>query len=318
MNIVFAGTPEFAATHLEHLIQAGHTLSGVWTQPDKPGKRGTQSVPSAVKLLAEQHHLQVFQPARFGDEAIKRLTDLNPDVMIVVAYGQILPAAALPIPRFGCLNVHASILPRWRGAAPIQRAIQAGDMESGVSIMQMDAGLDTGDILAVESCVLSPTETSGSLTNRLARIGTHALSRTLEALVQGTLRPVKQDPDKAVYAAKVQKKEARIDWDISADQIARNVRMLNPSPTAYTWLNDLRVRVWLAHASDQSVPEGACNGQILELSPSGIYVATHQGVLVITQLQIPLGKGSLLTPKDICNARRELFAPGAVFSVNSS
>ncbi len=318
MNIVFAGTPEFAASHLDHLIQAGHAISGVWTQPDKPGKRGRKQIASPVKVLAEQHHLQVFQPVRFDEKAITQLADLRPDVMIVVAYGQILPAAALAIPGFGCLNVHASILPRWRGAAPIQRAIQAGDAESGISIMQMDAGLDTGDILAVESCVLSPAETTGTLSLRLSRIGLHALTRTLEALTLGTIRPVKQDAEKATYATKVLKQEAQIDWSLSAAQIARNVRMLNPSPTAYTWLKDLRVKIWLAHASDQARPKEARNGQILDLSPSGIFVATANGVLVITQLQIPLGKGSLLTPADVCNARRDLFAPGTILASTST
>jgi len=312
MRIVFAGTPEFAASHLEALIQAGHDVCSVWTQPDKPGKRGKRPVVSAVKELAFTHNIPVFQPSSIDQIAINHLGSLAPDIMVVVAFGQILPKKALQVPNIGCINVHASILPRWRGAAPIQRAIQAGDEETGVTIMQMDPGLDTGDILMIGRCALEKLDNTASLTLKLSALGSKTLLKALDMISSGAAKPIAQSDAGTTYARKVTKHEAAIDWSLAAIEIERNIRMLNPSPVAFTWLGSLRVKVWQAEWCNVKRSCEAVHGEILSLEKSGLYVACGTGVLQITALQIPIGKGKILSAVDLCNSRRDLFAPGEI------
>ena len=304
MNLLFAGTPEFAADHLAALIASEHNIVGVIAQPDKPGKRGKQNMPCAVKRLAMQHHLPVLQPARLrrGD-----IEDLNVDLLIVVAYGQILKPEVLDYPRFGCINVHASLLPRWRGAAPIQRAILAGDIESGICIIQMDAGLDTGDILLCTKTKVTNAETSQSLTEKLSSLGTLALLTVVEQIKAGTAQPQPQ-PDGPTYADKIEKREAHIDWSLQASEIGRMVRGFNPEPIAFTQLNGLRMKVWAVEDAEDST--GGQPGEIIQVSKRGVLVACGTNALWLTAIQIPLGKGSILTGADILNARKALFAPG--------
>ncbi|MDK1023414.1 MAG: methionyl-tRNA formyltransferase [Gammaproteobacteria bacterium] len=318
MRIVFAGTPEFAASHLDALIQAGFEVCSVWTQPDKPGKRGTQPVPSAVKRLASRHNISVYQPARIDRVAIKRLSSLQPDIMAVVAYGQILPKAALQIPTYGCINVHASILPRWRGAAPIQRAIQAGDDTTGITIMQMDPGLDTGDILTVERCSLEKQDTSASLMQKLSLLGPKTLIKTLRLISSGAVKPIKQSDTGATYARKLTKQEAAIDWSLTAIEIERNIRMLNPSPVAFTWLNSLRVKLWQAECCNMKRVTDAVAGEILGLQKDGLFIACGTGVLKITALQIPIGKGKILSATDLHNSRRDLFVQREILQATAN
>jgi methionyl-tRNA formyltransferase len=312
MRIVFAGTPEFAASHLDALLRAGFDVCSVWTQPDKPGRRGKHPVASAVKRLAGTHGISVYQPATIDQAAIRHLDSLEPDIMVVVAFGQILPEAALEVPAYGCINVHASILPRWRGAAPIQRAIQAGDTKTGVTIMQMAAGLDTGDILLVAPCDLEQQDNTASLTQKLAIIGSKTLIDALNMISSGAIRPIAQADTGATYARKLTKQEAAIDWSLTATEIDRNIRMLNPSPVAFTWLDTLRVKVWQAECCNVTRSSAAVAGEILALEKDGLFVACGNGVLRITALQIPIGKGRVLSPTDLCNSRQDLFVPGKI------
>lgn len=247
LRIIFAGTPDFAARHLDTLLSSRHQVVGVFTQPDRPAGRGNKLTPSPVKELALNHQLPVFQPASLRPEENQRLVaDLKADVMVVVAYGLILPQAVLDMPRLGCINVHGSLLPRWRGAAPIQRALWAGDAETGVTIMQMDAGLDTGDMLYKLSCPISPEDTSASLYNKLAELGPQGLLATLEQMASGTLVPEKQNDAQANYAEKLSKEEARLDWSLSAAQLERCIRAFNPWPISYFTVDEQPVKVWAA------------------------------------------------------------------------
>lgn len=247
LRIIFAGTPDFAARHLDTLLSSRHQVVGVFTQPDRPAGRGNKLTPSPVKELALNHQLPVFQPASLRPEENQRLVaDLKADVMVVVAYGLILPQAVLDMPRLGCINVHGSLLPRWRGAAPIQRALWAGDAETGVTIMQMDAGLDTGDMLYKLSCPISPEDTSASLYNKLAELGPQGLLATLEQMASGTLVLEKQNDAQANYAEKLSKEEARLDWSLSAAQLERCIRAFNPWPISYFTVDEQPVKVWAA------------------------------------------------------------------------
>jgi len=283
LRIVFAGTPEFAAQHLQALLDAGKSIVAVYTQPDRPAGRGQKLMPSPVKQLAVQHDIPVFQPQTLRDPAAQaQLATLQADLMVVVAYGLILPQAVLDLPRLGCINSHASLLPRWRGAAPIQRAIEAGDSESGVTVMQMEAGLDTGPMLLKVSTPIGDDDTGG------------------------TLLPDVQDDSLATYAHKLSKNEARIDWKRPAVELERLIRAFHPWPICHSTLAGETLKI---HAAQLGEGRGE-PGRILEASKEGLTVACGSGALRLTRLQLPGGKP--LGFADLYNSRREQFAPGLV------
>lgn len=312
LRILFAGTPEFAAKHLEALIQSDHQVIGVYCPPDKRVGRGKKITPCAVKQVAAEHNITVEQPINFKAlEDQETLANYNADVMVVVAYGLLLPEVILNAPKLGCVNVHGSLLPRWRGAAPIQRSLEAGDSETGVTIMQMDKGLDTGDMLLKMSCPITDTDTSASLYEKLAELGPEALLKTLEQMAAGTHSPESQDDDLANYAAKLEKEEAELNWQLSANELDRKVRAYNPWPVAqFTFIDEKggeqRIRVWQAKVSEQS--SNAAAGTIVNVSKQGIEVATADGVLSLTMLQLP-GKKAL-SASDILNGRSDWFKAG--------
>lgn len=306
LKIIFAGTPDFAAKHLAALLGTQHKIVGVLTRHDKPAGRGKKLTPSPVKVLAQEHDIPVFQPVSLRDaENQQWLKDRNADLMIVVAYGLILPQAVLDIPRLGCLNVHGSLLPRWRGAAPIQRSIWAGDAETGVTIMQMDAGLDTGDMLYKAVCPIMADDTSATLYEKLAITGPKALIHTVDMLSTGQCTPEKQDDTLANYAEKLSKEEARIDWQQDATHIERCIRAFNPWPMSYFMVQEQLIKVWQAEVIDDS--QGRQPGTIISADKNGICIATGNGILNITQLQPP-GKKAM-SAQDILNSRREWFTP---------
>lgn len=289
MKIVFAGTPEFAAVALRDLLAAGHEIIAVYTQPDRPAGRGRKLTPSPVKQVALEHDIPVFQPASLkGEEAQNQLAELNPDLMIVAAYGLLLPKAVLEIPRRGCINIHGSLLPRWRGAAPIQRAIEMGDAETGITIMQMDVGLDTGDMLLKKSCVIENSDTTASLHDRLAKLGGEAILEALELLGKNQLLPEKQNDDYAVYAHKLNKSEAVINWGEPAITIQRKIRAFNPWPVAQTDYEGKDMRIWIADVVNETTSDNP--GTVIQANKNGIDVATGDGILRIKQLQLPGGK----------------------------
>jgi len=307
LRIIFAGTPDFAARHLDALLSSEHQIVGVFTQPDRPAGRGNKLTPSPVKVLAEQHHLPVFQPKSLRPEENQHLVAaLNADVMVVVAYGLILPKAVLDMPRLGCINVHGSLLPRWRGAAPIQRSLWAGDNETGVTIMQMDVGLDTGDMMYKIACPIEADDTSASLYDKLAQLGPQGMLATLQQMAAGTAKREVQDESLVTYAEKLSKEEARLDWNLSAAQLERCIRAFNPWPVSYFTLEDQPVKVWQATVLAQTTD--AEPGTIIHADKQGIQVATAEGVLNLTQLQ-PAGKKPM-SAQDLLNSRREWFTPG--------
>ncbi|MBT0731608.1 methionyl-tRNA formyltransferase [Rosenbergiella nectarea] len=311
LKIIFAGTPDFAAKHLDVLLNSPYQVVGVFTQPDRPAGRGKKLMPSPVKVLAEAHGLPVFQPEALRNAEQQQLVaELNADVMVVVAYGLILPAKVLEMPRLGCLNVHGSLLPAWRGAAPIQRALWAGDQVTGVTIMQMDVGLDTGDMLLKVSCPILPEDTSASLYDKLAKLGPNALLDSLHQLSHNTLVPEKQDDSLATYAHKLSKEEARVDWNLPATTLERCIRAFNPWPFSYFVVSEQNVKVWRASviASDEkNVP-----GTIISAEKSGIQVATSEGILNLEIMQ-PAGKKPM-SAQDLLNSRQEWFTPGTVLN----
>jgi methionyl-tRNA formyltransferase len=307
LRIVFAGTPDFAARHLAALLSSGHNIVAVYTQPDRPAGRGKKLTASPVKQIALEYDIPVYQPENFkSDTAKQELADLKPDLMIVVAYGLLLPKLVLDTPKLGCINVHGSILPRWRGAAPIQRAIWAGDQETGVTIMQMDVGLDTGDMLQIATLPIETHDTSASMYDKLAELGPQALIECVQSIANHTVTPKKQNDTFANYAKKLSKEEAKIDWTQSAQHIERCVRAFNPWPICYFNVSDNDIKVWqtritLDHTDAQP-------GTIIHADKTGIYVATGHGILVLEQLQIP-GKKALPV-HDILNARASWFDVG--------
>jgi methionyl-tRNA formyltransferase len=313
-RIIFAGTPDFAATHLEGLLQSGHRVVAVYTQPDRPAGRGKKLQSSPVKKRAEAAGIPVFQPASLkSEQAQQELEHIGADVMVVVAYGLILPQSVLDIPRIAALNVHASLLPRWRGAAPIQRAIEAGDHETGITIMQMDAGLDTGNMLACASCAIGQNSTAASLHDELAQMGVPLLLDALNTLPEHLEAGRPQANELATYADKILKPEAQINWSEQALLISRKIRAFNPFPVCHTFIGDNRVKIHLASANDESA-EAAAPGTILSADSGGIAVACGSGQLCITHLQLPGGKP--LTAEQVLHAKSALFAPGVRFLNN--
>ncbi|QKJ85396.1 Methionyl-tRNA formyltransferase [Paramixta manurensis] len=311
LKIIFAGTPDFAARHLDALLSSEHQVVGVFTQPDRPSGRGNKLTPGPVKLLAQQHNIPVFQPKSLRPEEHQQwVADLHADVMVVVAYGLLLPKAVLAMPRLGCINVHGSLLPRWRGAAPIQRALWAGDQETGVTIMQMDVGLDTGDMLYKLSCPIDAEDTSASLYQKLAEIGPQGLLATLAQLANGSAIAQAQDNAQANYAEKLSKEEARLDWSLPAAQLERCIRAFNPWPVSYFLVDDQPIKVWKASVLPHHA--GQCPGTIVAANKQGIQVATSDGILNLEELQ-PAGKKAMKA-QDLLNSRREWFTQGALLS----
>ena len=315
LNIIFAGTPDFAAQHLQAILNSQHNVIAVYTQPDKPAGRGKKLQASPVKQLAEQNNIPVYQPKSLRkEEAQFELKALNADVMVVVAYRLILPKAVLDAPRLGCLNVHGSILPRWRGAAPIQRSIWAGDAQTGVTIMQMDEGLDTGDMLHKVYCDILPTETSTSLYNKLAELAPSALIDVLDNLENGKFIAEKQDDSQSNYAEKLSKEEAQLDWSLSAMQLERNIRAFNPWPIAYfsTEDKDGNAQTLKVYQAEVFPHQDKPAGTILSADKNGIQIATVDGVLNLLQLQ-PAGKKPM-SAQDLLNGRAEWFTIGKMLA----
>jgi len=287
MKIIFAGTPPFAASALVALHRE-HQVVAVLTQPDRPAGRGMRLAVSAVKQFALQYGLPVSQPATLKSAEVQReIAALGADVMVVAAYGLILPKAVLQLPRYGCLNIHASLLPRWRGAAPIQRAIQAGDAETGITIMQMDEGLDTGDMLLKHNCPIAEHDTAQTLHDKLADIGASSILEALRLLQDHRLIPAKQDDHAACYAAKLLKSEARIDWRLDARLIERTVRAFNPFPVCFADLNGAAIKIWQAALSPDQYGDP---GKVLAAESCGITVACGTGAIRLEVLQRPGGK----------------------------
>ena len=314
LRIVFAGTPEFAASHLQAILQQGiHEVIGVYSQPDRPAGRGQKLVASPVKQLALAHNIPVFQPLTLRDAAAQaELAELKPDLMVVVAYGLILPQAVLDMPRLGCINSHASLLPRWRGAAPIQRAIEAGDDVTGVTVMQMEAGLDTGPMLHKVSTPITAQDTGGSLHDRLAELGSAAVLEVLQQLAAGTMQAEKPDDSLANYAHKLSKAEAKLNWQQSATELDQQIRAFNPWPVSHSQLNGQVIKV---HAAEPVLANdtAAAPGTILAAEREGLVVACGKGALRLTQIQLPNARA--MSVADVLNSKQELFPVGAVFDL---
>ena len=299
MRLIFAGTPGFARVALEHLHQGGHQIALVLTQPDRPAGRGMKLQASSVKQYALEHGMPVLQPRSLrldgkypqdAQAAKAAIEAAQADAMVVAAYGLILPQWVLDTPPYGCFNIHASLLPRWRGAAPIHRAIEAGDTETAVTIMQMDAGLDTGDMLMAHTVPIEASDTTGSLQDRLAQLGGRLMLLALQKAEAQALKPVPQSAQGATYAQKIEKSEAAIDWCQGADKIARKVRAFNPFPGATATLNGEVLKIWLAVQAPVAAPVDALPGTVLLVDPQGVAVAAKDSVVVITELQRPGAK----------------------------
>lgn len=308
LRLVFAGTPDFGARHLAHLIQQGHQIVSAYSQPDRPTGRGKKLVPTPVKALAEAHGIPVRQPSTLDAPALADLATLKSDLMIVVAYGLLLPPAALAIPRLGCINVHASLLPRWRGAAPIERAILEGDRETGISIMQMDTGLDTGPVLASVTTPVGADDNSETLTERLVSLGCKTLSAVLEQLAAGTVRAAPQNAALATYARKLRKEEAGILWESGAAFIHNQVRAFYPRSPAWCLYNEQRLRILQGRA----LPEhfSVIPGTIVRMSPDVMTVSCGDGALEIDKVQLE-GKNPM-TLRELLNGHPGYFKSGSL------
>lgn len=308
LRILFAGTPDFAAASLQALLDQGCNVIGVYTQPDRPAGRGRKLTPSPVKKVALEHDLPVYQPLNFkAEEDRSELKNLNADLMIVAAYGLLLPQPVLDAPRLGCVNIHASLLPRWRGAAPIHRSLLAGDAETGITIMQMDIGLDTGDMLWKKACDILPTDSSGELHDRLAVLGAEAMLESLPGIAEQSLTAEKQNDELACYAHKLEKAEGQINWNNSAADIALQVRGLSPWPVAYTQLNDATMRIWKAEATEQSCADAA-PGTVISTDKKAIYVAASDYAVKLLHIQLPGSKAMEVSA--VLNSKKELFVTG--------
>jgi len=314
LNIIFAGTPEFAAVALNDLIQSHHNIVAVYSQPDRPKGRGRKLQASAVKLLALENSIPVEQPLNFkSDDDVKILADYNADIMIVAAYGLLLPENILTIPKYGCLNIHASLLPAWRGAAPIQRAILAGDSQTGITIMQMNKGLDTGDMLNKITCEISNDDTANSLHDKLALLGGPLLLKTLAMLQNNDLKPQQQNNDLKCYASKLNKSEALIDWSKTADEILLQIRAFNAWPVAQSNISEQVIRIWQATKSELD-SHNKRPGSIIAVTKKEIIVACGQHAIAILNLQ-RVGSKPMATA-DFLNGQAKLVAVGNQFSVS--
>ena len=314
LNIIFAGTPDFAAQHLSALINSQHNVIAVYCPPDKPAGRGKKLTACATKLLALESDLPVEQPVNFKEGFTQQqLAQYNADVMVVVAYGLLLPEVILNTPRLGCINVHGSILPKWRGAAPIQRSLEAGDEKTGVTIMQMDKGLDTGDMILTAECTIENNDTSASLYEKLAQLGPKALVDTLTLMATSNHKAIKQNNDLATYAHKLDKNEAEINWHLTASELDRKIRAYIPWPVAQFTLTDNaqnnkqhRIRVWQASVKEMETVKPV--GCIISANKEGIVVATAEGAICLEVLQLPNKKA--LPVKDILNGKADWFKVG--------
>ncbi|KTC93614.1 methionyl-tRNA formyltransferase [Legionella cincinnatiensis] len=310
LNIVFAGTPAFGIPCLDALLHSNHNLQAIYTQPDRPAGRGRKLHASAVKEWALKHQLPVYQPINFKNpEAIAELTALKPDIMIVIAYGLILPKVILETPRLGCINVHASLLPRWRGASPIQSAILNGDQETGVTIMQMDAGLDTGAMLHKVICPITSTETANSLHDKLAQIAAQPLLDTLNELANHTAKPEIQKEELATYASKINKEDACINWQQTATEIDRKIRAFNPWPIAYTFFGEEILRIHQAKVI--ATPFGQAPGTVVSIDKKGLLIATGDQALLVEKIQLPGAK--VISIADWLNASKSQVHVGFCF-----
>jgi len=291
LRIIFAGTSAFAVPALEALITAKYDVIAVYTPPDRPAGRGLKLHPSAIKLVALQHNLPIYQPATLRDEEAQHtLRNLDADLMVVAVYGLLLPKAVLEMPRYGCINIHPSLLPRWRGAAPIPRPIEAGDRETGVTIMQLDEGLDTGDIWMQVHHPIAPDETSQSLYEKLAPVSAALLLETIARIPSGHASPTPQNALDATYAQKIDKAEAVVDWSESAMMIARKVRAFNPWPIMHTLWGDKILRIWQAESLPSTAAQNEAPGQVITVADTGIDVMTGEGILRLLRIQLPGGK----------------------------
>jgi methionyl-tRNA formyltransferase len=310
LNIIFAGTPEFSAQHLRVLIEySSHNIVAVYTQPDRQSGRGKKIIATPVKQVALEHDIPVFQPLSLkGEDEQQLLRSLNADLMVVVAYGLILPQPVLDAPRLGCLNVHASLLPRWRGAAPIERAIEAGDTETGITIMQMDIGLDTGDMISKVYCSINAAETGDSLREKMIPLGQTELVRVCNDLLTSRPNAEQQDDSLSNYAAKLSKQEGLIDWSLSAVDLHNKVHAFNSSNVCYTDLNGQRIKVWQVEVEAGNKQPA---GTIIECSKKRVVVQCGEQALVLKQLQLP-GKKAMDTAS-VLNSRRDWFSEGNRF-----
>ncbi|EPE37481.1 methionyl-tRNA formyltransferase [Candidatus Photodesmus katoptron] len=304
LKIIFAGTPTFATHHLISLLSSENKIIAVYTKPDRPSGRGQKITINPIKNIALKHNIPVYQPEDFKSEQNrKQIISLNADLIVVVAYGLLLPKVILDSPKFGCINVHSSILPLWRGAAPIQRSILSGDKKTGISIIKIDTGLDTGDILRTATLPIKPNDTSASMHEKLARLGSKTLLDFLKNTNIDNVFPQKQNDKLACYAQKLNKQEAKINWNHDAEYIERSIRAFNPWPVSYFNNNHCSIKVWKSSAVKRHTNKPA--GTIVQSDKTGIYVATGNGTLVLELLQIPNRK--IMKVEDILNSRADWF-----------